>query len=197
MPMSLTLRTCAIAWVCALLAGCAALTRPVAIIEGRPMRADIREFALDGRISVTRAAERAQAAIAWQHVRGASDEIDLYSPVGSQLARLTVSPAGARLETAEPRRYEGPDAEALSAQIFGSPLPLSGMPDWVLGRSIGRAVTEERDASGRYVYLAEAGWVIRYLEYESDSAAALPRTIDFERGDLHVRLRVDAWRELR
>ena len=196
MTTSLPWRVGAVLLSAAALFGCAGLPQPAASTGARPAREAIRAFALDGRVSVTRANERAQATLVWQHLRGAKDEIDLYTPVGSQLARISASPAGARLETTEQRRYEAPDAESLSAQIFGSPLPLNGMPDWVLGRSAGRAVTEQRDAAGRYSYLAEAGWVIRYLEYESDAADALPRTMDFERGDLRMRLRVDEWRDL-
>lgn len=194
--MSLLPRAVALALGCSLIAGCAGLTPSAVQLERRPARDAIRSFALEGRMSITRAAERAQASIVWQHARGMRDEIDLFTPVGSQLARLTATPAGAQLDTSDQRRFEAADAESLSAQIFGSPLPLNGMPDWVLGRSAGREVNVQRDAAGRYTYLAEAGWVIRYLDYESEAPEALPRTMDFERGDLHVRLRVDAWRDL-
>ncbi|MBK7662169.1 MAG: outer membrane lipoprotein LolB [Sterolibacteriaceae bacterium] len=182
------------AMVCAQLVGCAALSRDQTSSIARPARESIREFAIDGRISVTRANERVQASIVWQHSAGASDEIDVFSPVGGQMARLSSSPDGAQLVTAERERVVAPTAEALSARLFGSPLPLTGMSDWVLGRAAGQPVSAQRDAVGRFEYLAEAGWVIRYLEYENGDAAALPRTMDFERGDLRVRLRVDAWR---
>ncbi|MBK7234530.1 MAG: outer membrane lipoprotein LolB [Sterolibacteriaceae bacterium] len=182
------------AMVCAQLVGCAALSRDQTSSIARPARESIRAFAIDGRISVTRANERVQASIVWQHSAGASDAIDVFSPVGGQMARLSSSPDGAQLVTAERERVVAPTAEELSARLFGSPLPLTGMPDWVLGRAAGQPVSAQRDAVGRFEYLAEAGWVIRYLEYENGDAAALPRTMDFERGDLRVRLRVDAWR---
>lgn len=186
-----------VAMACVLVAGCASLPREQARPDARPPRESIREFAIDGRISVTRATERAQASIVWQHFAGSKDQIDVFSPVGAQLARLSSSPAGAQLDTAEQQRVEAPTAEALSARVFGAPLPLNGMPDWVLGRSAGQPVNLQRDSVGRVEYLAEAGWLIRYLEYESSDAAALPRSMDFERGDLRVRLRVDEWRRVR
>lgn len=194
MLMRSALRGPVAAVVCALLLGCAALPQDQAAAVARPARESIREFAVDGRISVTRAAERAQASIVWQHFAGLRDEIDIFSPVGAQLARLTSSPEGAQLDTAEQQRVKAPTAEELSARIFGSPLPLKGMPDWVLGRAAGQPVSMQRDSVGRIEYLAEAGWVVRYLEYENGDAAALPRSMDFERGDLRVRLRVDVWR---
>ncbi|HMV52392.1 MAG TPA: lipoprotein insertase outer membrane protein LolB [Rhodocyclaceae bacterium] len=197
MSMSLLPRAIVLALGCSLIAGCAGLAPADVQTEGRPAREAIKSFVLEGRVSITRATDRAQASIVWQHARGASDEIDLFTPVGSQLARLTATPTGAQLDTSDQRRFEAPDAETLSAQIFGSPLPLNGMPDWVLGRSAGREVTVQHDAAGRYAYLAEAGWVIRYLDYESAAPEALPRTLDFERGDLKVRLRIDVWRDLR
>ena len=160
----------------------------------RPARESIRDFAIDARISVTRGNERAQASIVWQHFAGSKDEIDVFSPVGGQMARLSSSPDGAQLDTAEHERVLAPTAEELSARVFGSPLPLQGMPDWVLGRAAGRPVSVQRDSVGRFAYLAEAGWVVRYLEYENSDPAAMPRTVDFERGELRVRLRVDEWR---
>lgn len=185
------------AMVCAQLVGCAALSSDHTSAIARPARESIREFAIDGRIWVTRANERAQASIVWLHYAGVSDDIDVFSPVGGQLARLSSSPDGAQLVTAEQERVVASTAEELSARLFGSPLPLEGMPDWVLGRAAGQPVSARRDSVGRFEYLAEAGWVVRYLEYENGDAAALPRTMDFERGDLRVRLRVDAWRIVR
>jgi outer membrane lipoprotein LolB len=186
-----------VAMACAMLSGCAALLRDTEQATARPARASIREFAVDARISVTRAAERAQAGIAWQHSAGPTDEIDVFSPVGSQIARLTVSPGGAQLDTAQQERVVAANAEELSARIFGASLPLNGMADWVLGRAAGQSVSVEHDSLGRFSYLAEAGWVVRYLDYESDAATALPRTVEFERGDLRVRLRIDAWRDIK
>lgn len=197
MLMRSALRGMVAAVCCAQLAGCATLSRNDAGDVVRPMREAIRDFAIDGRISVTRASDRVQASIVWQHFAGARDEIDVFSPVGGQMAKLTSFPGGAQLDTAEQERVEAPTAEELSARIFGSPLPLNGMPNWVLGRTAGQPVSEKRDALGRFEYLAEAGWMIRYIEYESADAAALPRTMDFERGDLRVRLRVDEWRSVK
>lgn len=180
-----------------MLSGCAVLPRDTEQATARPARGSIREFAVDARISVTRSAERAQAGIVWRHSAGPTDEIDVFSPVGSQIARLTVSPGGAQLDTAQQERVVAANAEELSARIFGASLPLSGMADWVLGRAAGQAVSIEHDSLGRFSYLAEAGWVVRYLEYESEAATALPQTVEFERGDLRVRLRIDAWRDIK
>lgn len=195
--MRLVLARLALALACLQLLGCATAARERTDTPARPARDSIRDFAFDGRISVTRASERSQASIVWQHFSGVRDEIDVFSPVGAQLAKLNSTPDGAQLDTAEHPPIIAPSAEELSARLFGSPLPLQGMPDWVLGRDAGRSVSVQRDSFGRLEYLAEAGWVVRYLEYESADAAALPRAVDFERGDLRVRLRVDEWRILR
>lgn len=186
-----------VAMACLCLAGCASAPRDQAAATARPARESIRDFAIDGRISVTRATERGQASIVWQHIAGARDEIDVYSPVGAQMAKLVSSPEGAQLDSAGRAPIFASSVEDLSERIFGSPLPLRGMPDWVLGRATGQPVSAERDSAGRFVYLAEAGWIVRFLEYESSDAAALPRAMDFERGDLRVRLRIDDWRIVR
>lgn len=185
------------AWLaaaCVLLSACS--SAPVSDAPVRPARESIRAFALDGRVSVTRAAERAHVSIGWQHDDHA-DGIDVFNPLGSQLARLTRDGGGARLETADRKRFDAASLDELSERVFGSRLPLGGMPQWVLGRKVARDARAELDAQGRIAALADGGWQIRYLEYESASPNALPRLIDMEHDDLWVRLVVDAWRELK
>ena len=50
-----------------------------------------------------------------------------------------------------------------------------------------------RDAMGRPQTALEQGWVIRYVEYESTAADALPVQIELTRDDIDVRIRIDQW----
>lgn len=112
-------------------------------------------------------------------IRGQQQMLDLASPLGTTVARIEVAPSGARATGAQMQEVRGPDADALTRQLLGWPLPVSGLADWIAGRPdpnrIGRV---ERDA-GRVVLIEQDGWTIRLPEtFES---TALPRRLVLER----------------
>ena len=41
--------------------------------------------------------------------------------------------------------------------------------------------------------LLSDGWLVAYLEYESDAADALPTLVELRREDIEVRLKIDEW----
>lgn len=189
------LRTAIAAAFVALLAGCAAPGGERAERLARPQREAIESFQLEGRIAVRRGSENFSAHIDWQH--GATgDEIVVSGPLGQGLARLSAHASGAVLETAEQKRFEASDLDSLSGQVFGTPLPVSGMSRWVLGRSaFGGAVL--LDGTGRPAGLSERGWAIEYLGYEDESPDALPVLLRAQREDVEVRLKIDSWNLLK
>lgn len=155
-----------------LFAGCAGLDAPP---PPRPARASIDAFTLTGRLSVHQEEKSYQAGIEWQH-GPQRDEILLSGPLGQGLARLERDAGGARLTTSDHKVVEAADGDALARQMLGFELPLSALPDWVLGRP--------RDLPG---------WRIEVLRYESAAADALPQLLELRHGELTVRLRVDEW----
>jgi len=63
--------------------------------------------------------------------------LDLVSPLGATIARFETDRREARLLVPADgglRVERGADAQALSEQVLGWPLPIEGMPDWVEGR---------------------------------------------------------------
>ncbi len=173
----------------ALTAGCATL-QPAAT-QARPAREAIEAFRIEGRIAVRRAGESFSAGIDWRH-DAQSDEIVVSGPLGQGLARLTSGGGVALLETADQKRYVAADLDGLSEKVFGTPLPVSGLGRWVLGRSAFGGVARV-DAAGRLAGLSEQGWVIDYLRYESEAPDALPELLQARREDVEVRLKIDDW----
>lgn len=154
----------------------------------RPEREHIAAFVLDGRLAVRQEQTRHYANIAWRHQTDA-DEILLTTPLGQGVAELSRDARGARLVSADKEVVEAPDWEGLSARIFGVALPLAGLPRWLLGDVPATA----RDEQGRPQTALADGWAIRYLDYESPAPAALPVLMEFQRDDIELRLKVDAW----
>lgn len=137
-------------------------------------------FAFEGRVSVRQGEIRHHANIYWRHGSG-RDEILLTTPLGQGVAELSRDASGARLVMADRREYAAPDWETLSARVFGSPLPLDGLPAWLSGRP---------PAVGN-------GWRIDYLDYQSEAADALPTLIELKRDEMELRLKIDEWSESR
>lgn len=173
----------------ALLAGCASPGLPPATpqVEVLP-----DAFAIEGRVSVRYGEESLSGKIAWTH-GAARDEISLASPLGNQLARIVREPGGVALTDANQNRYQAADVETLTERHLGWRLPLAGLSDWVRARP-GAGASTRRDAAGRPIHVAEAGWTID-LDY--DGASRLPRRLVmvFTRAErpLEIRLVIDDW----
>lgn len=157
-----------------LIAGCATLPLPP-----RPATESIVAFAFNGRLAVRQGDTRHHVRIDWRH-DAARDDILLTTPLGQGVAEITRDAGGARLLLADQREYTATDAGTLAEQVFGFRLPLDQAARWLLG--------EPGDI---------APWRATVVERESAAADALPSVIELERDDIHVRLKIDEWSEVR
>ena len=172
------------------LAGCASLRST----PDMPPRETLNSFSLEGRFSLRHEDKNYSGRLSWRH-SGAHNELLLSSPFGQGMAEITTSDRGARLTTSDGKVHSAADAETLTQQVLGYPLPLAQLTDWVRGRgvSVGPA---ELDAQGRPLRLQHEDWKIDY-GYDSDDAQAPPSRIFAERsGGLELRLRIDEWNSL-
>lgn len=163
-----------------------------------PLQRDaLQSFFLEGRFSLRHEDKSYAGRLSWRHV-GDGDELLLASPLGQGLAEIVSSSAGARLTTSEGKTYAAADAETLTQQILGYPLPLSKLAAWVLARRPGETGEfDAPDALGRPLGLRQGEWRITY-EYDDDARQALPARLFVKRDDsLELRLRIDEWGDLR
>jgi outer membrane lipoprotein LolB len=91
--------------------------------------------------------------------------LDLSTPLGTTVARVQSGPAGARVTVpsgAGLRTAEGRDPEALSLQVLGWTLPVSGISDWIEGRPVpGRPYRFDPGEAGA-AQLEQDGWTIHF-----------------------------------
>lgn len=121
-----------------------------------------------------------------------NNELLLSSPFGQGMAEIVTSESGARLTGSDGRVYEASDAETLTRQVLGYPLPLARLADWVRGWDAGARISE-RDVHGRPLRLHHEDWLIDY-GYPGDDPQAPPDRIFAERaGGFELRLRIDEW----
>ena len=167
-----------------LLAGCA--VAPSA--PPRPHRNAIAAFVLEGRLSIRQGDKPYASNIEWQHTPD-GDRIFLCGPLGQGIAELSRDATGATLLTADRRTVKAADWSSLAEALLGIRLPLSGAVRWITGDVQPTLL----DAVGRPRRALDQGWIIDYLEYESPHADALPASMEFQREDIEVRLRVGQW----
>jgi outer membrane lipoprotein LolB len=148
------------------------------------------EFDLAGRLAARYGNEAFSGNLAWRHARSA-DEMLISSPMGAGVARLVRDGASVVLTTAELREYKASDAEALTEEVLGFRLPLTGLADWVRGRpSTESPASAEYAPDGRLRSLKQQGWNIEYLEYEGD----LPSRMRLTYPNIELRLAISQWK---
>ncbi len=153
----------------------------------------LADFSLEGRFSLQYEDKNASGRLNWRHV-GMNDDVLLSSPFGQGLAEIVSTPQGARLTLSNGKVYEAVDAETLTRQVLGFPLPLTQLTDWVRGRA--RSGTIERDDYGRLTRLHHDAWQIEYV-YENAEAQSPPMRLVAKRTNgIELRLRIDEWRSL-
>ena len=138
--------------------------------------------AYSGRFAVTTAFEEQRENVSGRftlEIRGPQQIVELASPLGTTVARIEIEPGGARATGARMQEVRGADADALTEQLLGWPLPVSGLADWIEGRPVPqRSARVERDGEGT-VLIEQDGWVIRLSEYFE--GAVRPRRLALER----------------
>jgi outer membrane lipoprotein LolB len=105
------------------------------------------------------------------NVDGSDVTLDLSTPLGTTVARLQSGPEGAVLTVPSAgglRTARGPDPDALSLQVLGWTLPVSGIGDWIEGRpASGRPYRLDPGQDGA-AQLEQDGWTIRFEPRGSD-----------------------------
>jgi outer membrane lipoprotein LolB len=115
-------------------------------------------------------------------VEGRTIVLDLDSPLGSTIARIEVDPQGARLTAPSDsgqRVVRGANAEALTYEVLGWPLPVAGFRDWIDGRPVAARPSSQRTSDAGESF-EQDGWTITVLErFQGENGA--PRRLSFER----------------
>jgi len=173
----------------AALAGCAA-TRPAQVLPASNV--SISAFSLSGRVAVKLDDRGYTASLRWRHWPE-RDSLRLLSPLGSVVGEIEADGNGATLTTGDRKVYRSNDAQALTREVLGWDLPLSGLRYWVTGRADPAlpVQAEDRDGNQRLKSLTQNDWRIAYLEYFGDSALPARLTLVYDR--LNLRLIVERW----
>ena len=178
--------------LCLSLSACSTLTSPFssgAAPSGQTVAPYREQVELTGRLNVVYQKddkpESATVNFNWQQTAQRTD-VTLYSPVGSTLATIAVTPQQAVLTQSGKAPRSAPDVDALSAQLLGWSLPVSGLRDWLQGHAVGADGKRFVASPANDSVTTKDGWRLRYVSWQDASdntpgALPQPRRIDAER----------------
>jgi outer membrane lipoprotein LolB len=186
--------------VCAVLvlAGCATVPRPSAIVEPWAQRLAalqaMDQFELDGRVAASDGISGFSAGLRWRQ-RADQASIDLTAPLGVAAAHIEQSDASLQLRTSQGDLYDGDAASAQLADTLGFDPPMRSLRYWVRGASDPSLPAEQSlDAEQRLSHLEQDGWQVDYPEYMRVQQLWLPQRLTVTRGALRLRLVINTWR---
>ena len=170
--------------------GCATVTpAPGGQHVARPA---MESFELQGRFAAKQDTQGGHGRFEWQH-SPVENVLSLISPLGGGLGTLYWHDQQASLHYPSGQVVAAADAQALSAQLIGVAIPVQLIPGWVQALPSKNAQILEQDEKGRVVRFSEAGWFVRIADYADEQAQALPNQIEAQRGEMSLRLILDAW----
>ena len=153
----------------------------------------ISSFEVQGRIGIQTNPKGFSGSLVWQHGAN-SDDIALFSPLGSQLASIKRSSSAITLTDGNGNSYSAIDAETLTRDVLGWQLPLTGLSDWVLGRPSAAPIARSIwNAQGQLTHLEQDGWNIEYDNYQQQGAYILPGKIYLKSEQLNLKLLIEKW----
>ena len=185
------------------LAGCATIAQPRlptqppanSVINQKHLAtlANIKEFALKGRLGAVTQKQGFSGGIDWQH-QTITDNIDVFSPVGGKVANITKNPSGVTLTSQNGHSVSAQDAESLTETTLGFRLPLTGLSNWAIGRpSASKIEAANWDETGRLTTLKQDGWDISYENYADIDGISLPKKILLKSEKVNLKLLVETW----
>jgi outer membrane biogenesis lipoprotein LolB len=95
--------------------------------------------------------------------------LELSSPLGQLLARLSIEPGKARLETADRGDFTAPDMDSLTDRILGWRVPVQRMSVWLQGKATENSVI---DVQGKLVSAVDGDWNLLIDEHNAQGKPA-------------------------
>ncbi|AVR98718.1 outer membrane lipoprotein LolB [Pseudoduganella armeniaca] len=167
----------------ALLAGCATTpTGPLSTVAVAPYRETV---ALEGSLSVNYVKEGKRESLSgkftWQQ-QGPRTDVTLSSPLGQQIAAITVTPQQAVYHEGSKPPRSAPNIDTLSAQTLGWPLPVSGLRDWLQGYATAAGGVRFAASPANNTVTTADGWQLQFDAWQEEGATPQPRRIIARRG---------------
>jgi outer membrane lipoprotein LolB len=138
----------------------------------------LESFTASGRLAIRQSERSDHLQFDWQHSPH-QDVVLLLGPLGQGLAEIVRDAAGARMTRPNATPVAAPNIAILAQEVFGIPLPLQELGDWLRGA---RGLSGDQD-----------GWRIVITQTTPYRQNRLPRRVEVSQGDVKLTLIVDTW----
>jgi outer membrane lipoprotein LolB len=139
----------------------------------------LQRLTAEGRISLRQGERRDHVRFRWEHTPE-SDVVLLMSPLGQGVAELTRDVRGARLTQPNQAVIAADSLSQLAQRVFGAPLPLEALADWLRGARPALSGNVE-------------GWRVMISDTSAFRQSRLLRVMEVSREDVDFKLVVDDW----
>jgi outer membrane biogenesis lipoprotein LolB/tetratricopeptide (TPR) repeat protein len=117
-----------------------------------------------------------------------TDILDIRSPMGGAMAKITINASGAKLEDGD-KIFEAHDADALLQSYTGLPLPARGLSKWLNGEArVGAPASIERDDKLRAQKIIQDGWTMAFQWTEKNKIKKLDLTRKSPTGLIEIKI---------
>lgn len=184
--MNLIRRWLELGIVC-LLSACA--TKQQMIVPEKIELVTVARFSVNGRASIRYPNGADYIRFSWQADPSAKN-IQIYTPVGTSFAQITVTPTKAVLLQGG-KKWEDIDAEALMDQLVKWHFPISGLNYWILGLAAPNVIAQWTRQKDSWC-LQQSGWDIHFSDYrwleESGKRFLVPKHIRLSNSHLTINM---------
>jgi outer membrane lipoprotein LolB len=144
----------------------------------KPARID-QNFDISGRFSIKTSKDNNYGNFTWarQHE---SESLELRSPIGSVVAKITIEDKLATLETKD-KKYSGSNLDKLLKDNLGFILPMRSLHYWIQGVALPNVPLDNQLDDG----FTQLGWKVEYLEWSDPNH---PKILQCSKGDLVIKL---------
>ena len=173
----------AAALAAALLSGCA--TAPRTPLSSTAVAPYADKLEMQGTLSVNYIRDGKRESLSgkfnWRQ-DGSRTDVELASPLGQTIATIAVTPGEAVLREGNQPPRSAPDVDALSTQVLGWPLPVSGLRDWLQGYAVADGGQRFAASPAHNKVTTRDGWQLEFVTWQDGTTPPKPRRIDARRG---------------
>ncbi|NIY82283.1 lipoprotein insertase outer membrane protein LolB [Vibrio hepatarius] len=184
------------------LSGCANIEPSTTNVEWdtHQQRLDsIAQYKANGKLGYISPEQRQSLNFQWQHAPRSS-QLRLTTFLGQTALNLTITPAGAFVETYDDQSYASPNAETLIQQLTGLTIPVEQLSDWLLGDPTGADSYQLNDTNTVATLNKQINgqrWELEYIKYTdvqlSGVSIPLPQKLKLKQQDISINIVISNW----
>lgn len=156
--------------------------------------AKIQSWQLRGRLAIHSGDDSWTASVLWEQ-KLENYQLQLNTPTGQGVLRLTGTAQQVSLRTAEGDTFTSATAEELLAERLHVNLPVSYLASWIRGLPVDKLEVDNYrvDNAGRLNLLQQADWTVSYERYLPIKGVFLPHKLALENKEFKVRIVISLW----